>query len=90
MGCKVDKMGKRGVEPHLLSNALEREDAKWAKGMKKTNSGAFGGMFAGRAPGALPFYSLSRLQPEIYPLMHKAPKIDHDGLRTFHAKHVAK
>ena len=40
-------------------------------------------------PGALPFYQLSRLQPEIYPLMEKAPQIDHDGLRTFPTKHVA-
>ena len=46
-------------------------------------------MFARRAPGALPFYQLSRLQPEIYPLMEKAPQIDHDGLRTFPTKHVA-
>ena len=48
-----------------------------------------GGMFARRAPGALPFYQLSRLQPEIYPLIEKAPQIDHDGLRTFPTKHVA-
>ena len=41
-------------------------------------------------PGALPFYSLSRLQPEIYPLREKAPQIDHDGLRTFPANQVAK
>ena len=40
-------------------------------------------------PGALPFYQLFRLQPEIYPLMEKAPQIDHDGLRTFPTKHVA-
>ena len=33
-----------------------------------------GGMFAWRAPGALLFYWLSRLQPEIYPLMEKPPK----------------
>ena len=40
-------------------------------------------------PGALPFYWLSRLQPEIYPPMEKAPQIDHDGPRTFPTKHVA-
>ena len=34
---------------------------------------AFGGMFARRAPGALLFYLLSRLQPQIYPLMEKPP-----------------
>ena len=48
-----------------------------------------GEMFARRAPSALPFYSLSRLQPEIYPLMEKAPQIEHDGLCTFPTKHVA-
>ena len=51
--------------------------------------GGEGGMFARRAPGVLPFYELSRLQPQIYPLMEKAPQIDHDGLRTFPTKHVA-
>ena len=33
-----------------------------------------GGMFARRAPGALLFYELSRLQPQIYPLMENPPK----------------
>ena len=33
-----------------------------------------GGMFARRAPGALLFYLLSRLQPQIHPLMEKPPK----------------
>ena len=40
-------------------------------------------------PGALLFYSLSRLQPQIYPLMEKPPKVDHVALHTFPTKHVA-
>ena len=39
-------------------------------------------MFAQRAPGTLPFYSLSQLQPQIYPLM-EAPQVDQVGLHTF-------
>ena len=35
------------------------------------------------------FLSTIRLQPKIYPLMEKAPQIDHDGLRTFPTKHIA-
>ena len=45
-------------------------------------------------PGARPARYLSIDYPdfsqEIYPLMEKAPQIDHDGLRTFPIKHVAK
>ena len=33
-----------------------------------------GGLFARRAPGALLFNYLSRLQPQVYPLMEKPPK----------------
>ena len=59
-------------------------------GWRLRDSGWYsGGMFALCAPGTLPFYQLSRLQPEIYPLMEKAPPIDHEGLRTFPTKHVA-
>ena len=35
------------------------------------------------------FLLTTRLQSEIYPLMEKAPQMDHDGLRTFPTKHVA-
>ena len=64
-------------------------------GISKTGGGGVlfqrstSGMFARRPPGALPFYQLSRLQPEIYPLTEKAPPIDHDRLRTLPTKCVA-
>ena len=49
-------------------------------------------MFARHALGARPARYLSINYPDFSPrftLMEKAPQIDHDGLRTFPAKHVA-
>ena len=42
---------------------------EWKPAVKRV-----GGMFARRAPSALLFFYLPRLQPQIYPLMEKPPK----------------
>ena len=84
IGIATNKAGASSVG---CQTATASRRGKVFRGMSPISED-HGGMFARCAAGALPFYELSRLQPEIYPLMEKAPQMDHDGLRTFPTKHV--
>ena len=87
-GANAMKSGLQNCEKKFLDHMQEKNtvthDKQWLETPAKVRK-----VLKAKRPRGNVCPARARLHPESYPLMEKAPQIDHDGLRTFPTKHVA-